>query len=70
MRGVKAKWVMLLVLPFCLFCVLPCSAQEVRYPIPCYEGEELTEVREWEKTWVGKRIDGTNIDQVAHVAFR
>jgi hypothetical protein len=65
MRGVKAKWAMLLVLPLCLFWVLPCNAQEVRYPIPCYEGEDLTEVREWEKTWVGQRIDGTNIDQVA-----
>ena len=31
---------------------------------PCYQGEELAKVREWEKTWVGKRIDGTNCDQL------
>jgi hypothetical protein len=30
-----------------------------------YTPEELTAVREWEKTWVGKKIDHTNIDQVA-----
>jgi hypothetical protein len=37
----------------------------VRYPIPAYEGEELAKVREWEKTWVGKKIDASNVDQVA-----
>ncbi len=30
-----------------------------------YTAEELAKVREWEKTWVGKKIDKTNIDQVA-----
>ena len=30
-----------------------------------YSGEELAKVRAWEKTWVGKTIDKTNIDQVA-----
>lgn len=43
---------------------LPSQAKEVRYPVPCYEGEELAKVREWEKTWVGKKIDPTNIDGV------
>jgi hypothetical protein len=37
----------------------------VRFPIPSYEGEELEKVREWEKTWAGKEVDYTNVDQVA-----
>ena len=40
------------------------NPQEIRYPIPCYEGEELQKVREWEKTWVGKKINHLNVDQV------
>jgi len=39
-------------------------SEEVRYPIPCYEGKDLEKVREWEKTWVGKRIDSSNVDEV------
>jgi hypothetical protein len=39
-------------------------SEEIRYPIPCYEGKELEKVRQWEKTWVGKKIDSTNIDEV------
>jgi len=30
-----------------------------------YTAEELAKVRAWEKTWVGKKIDQSNIDQVA-----
>ncbi len=30
-----------------------------------YTDEELKEVRTWEKTWAGKRIDKSNIDKVA-----
>ena len=30
-----------------------------------YTDQELAKVREWEKTWVGKKIDNTNVDQVA-----
>ena len=37
---------------------------EVQYPLPCYEGQELERVRTWEKEWVGKRIDSTNLGQV------
>ena len=40
-------------------------AEEVQGFGPCYTPEELAKVREWEKTWVGKKIDMTNIDQVA-----
>jgi len=38
-------------------------AQEVKYPILCYEGEELKKAREWEKIWVGKRISTSNVDE-------
>ncbi len=30
-----------------------------------YTAEELVEVREWEKIWVGKKIDAGNIDQIS-----
>ena len=53
-------WVMV-----CLFLtVSSSSAQGVKFPTPSYEGEELTKVREWEKTWVGKKVSTANIDQV------
>ena len=31
---------------------------------PAFEGEELAKVREWEKTWVGKTVNRSNVDQV------
>jgi len=34
------------------------------WPAACYQGADLEKVREWEKTWVGKRINKDNIDQV------
>jgi hypothetical protein len=42
----------------------PSRAEEVRYPVPSYEGETLERVKQWEKTWAGKKIDPTNIDEV------
>lgn len=36
-------------------------AKELVFPASCYTPEELTLVRAWEKEWVGKRIDSTNI---------
>ena len=54
------SWVMV-----CLFLVVSSSlAQGVKFPTPSYEGEELTKVREWEKTWVGKKVGTADIDQV------
>lgn len=41
------------------------EAAEVEFPVPAYTPEELAKVREWEKTWVGKKIDKSTIDQVA-----
>jgi hypothetical protein len=40
------------------------SALEVKYPVLCYEGAELKKVKEWEKTWAGKRIATANADEV------
>lgn len=34
------------------------------WPVAVYQGADLEKVREWEKTWVGKRINKDNIDQV------
>jgi hypothetical protein len=48
----------------CFLFPLYCAAKEMRYPVPCYEGEELNKVRAWEKKWVGKKIDHTNVDEV------
>ena len=47
-----------------VFPALVC-AEEVQYPVLAYTSEELAKVREWEKTWVGKTVDKSNIDQVA-----
>jgi hypothetical protein len=45
-----------------LFLAVPAAAQEMQQ---AFSDEELARVREWEKTWAGKKIDKTNIDQVA-----
>ncbi len=56
----------LVTLCIAVFAVPICAAAaEVVYPKSCFSEEELQKVREWEKTWVGKKIDKTNIDQVA-----
>jgi hypothetical protein len=31
---------------------------------PCFTGSELEKVKEWEKTWVGKKVNYANVDQV------
>ena len=41
------------------------TAAEITFPVPAYTADELTKVREWEKTWAGKKIDKASIDQVA-----
>jgi hypothetical protein len=50
-----------------LLFLLPASrlfATDVRYPTPCYEGAELEKVRQWEKSWVGKKITSADVDRV------
>jgi hypothetical protein len=46
------------------FTCVSSRAEDVRYPVPSYEGEALEQVKQWEKTWAGKKIDPTNIDGV------
>jgi hypothetical protein len=41
------------------------QAEEVDFPVSAYMPQELEKVREWEKTWTGKKVDISNIDQVA-----
>ncbi len=43
---------------------VPAPAKEVKFPTPSYEGEDLAKVKEWEKTWVGKKVSTAEIDQV------
>ena len=42
--------------------VLSQTTEEV-FP-PCFNENELAKVREWEKTWVGKKVNAANVDQV------
>ena len=54
---------MISILVLLAFSAVSLSAEEI---IPAaYSSEELAKVRAWEKTWAGKTIDKTNIDQVA-----
>lgn len=46
-------------------CLAVTTEEELKnWPVPMYQGEELAEIREWEKTWGGKKIDQDSIDQV------
>ncbi len=46
-----------------LLCMtVPAAAQDMQ---KAYTDEELAKVREWEKTWAGKKVDKGNVDQVA-----
>ena len=66
----KSKYIIISSCLFCwiilfLFLMEPSAlVAEVKFPTPSYEGEELAEVREWEKTWVGKKVSTANLDQV------
>ncbi len=50
---------------FLMLVSLTVKAAEVQYPVQAYTAEELAQLREWEKKWVGQKIDKSNIDQVA-----
>ena len=63
--------IVMAVVAFSLTIVLSqqCSAvttaeQMANWPVAMYEGEELAKMREWEKTWAGKKINKDNIAQV------
>jgi hypothetical protein len=38
---------------------------ETNFPAPSYTKDELAKVKEWEEQWAGKKVDGSNVDQVA-----
>jgi len=40
------------------------QAEEIRYPVACYDTGELEKVRQWENVWSGKKINGETIDNV------
>ena len=47
------------------YCSAVTTAEELKnWPEPMYQGEELKKVREWEKTWAGKKINQDNIAQL------
>lgn len=52
------------VLLFLTAWAIPSPAEEVTYPIPAYTQSELEKVRDWEKTWGGKKITPENISEV------
>jgi hypothetical protein len=70
-RPALRKTAMLLLHTFCVAIVAAGSfaedlqkGSELQYPIPCYEGDALEEVRQWEEHWAGKKINKGNADQV------
>ncbi|MCX5887349.1 MAG: DUF1329 domain-containing protein [Proteobacteria bacterium] len=59
----KVGYFVLTVLLLSLSVPVLCETPEEVIP-PCFTGSELEKVREWEKTWVGKKVNGANVDQV------
>ena len=39
-------------------------AADLNFPAAIYQGDELAKVREWEKSFAGKKINAANVDQV------
>jgi hypothetical protein len=64
LQGIKKIAPVIIALTLIMLPVLAAAA-EVKFPVPAYTQDELAKVREWEKTWAGKKIDKTNVDQVA-----
>jgi hypothetical protein len=63
-RSIKQGAAILITVAILFFPVI-LSAEEVIFPVSAYSPEELAKVRTWEKTWAGKKIDKSNIDEVA-----
>ena len=61
-NSVSAGLLVLVILAFSF--PMLCQAGEVTYPTFSYNDQELAKVREWEKTWVGKKVTTETIDQV------
>ncbi|MEI6125906.1 MAG: DUF1329 domain-containing protein [Pseudomonadota bacterium] len=64
-KGLTQKTIGTLTALALLLMILPVMAQAQIMGPSTYTAEELAKVREWEKTWAGKKIDKSNIDQVA-----
>jgi hypothetical protein len=49
-----------------LFMLVPdvVLAADLNFPAAIYQGDELSKVREWEKSFAGKKINAANVDQV------
>lgn len=64
---VKQRWSILFTtaVAVVLLTAFTAVAGEVVFPVAAYTPEELAQVREWEKAWVGKKITKDSIDQVA-----
>jgi len=61
----NTKRIIIIALMSILYFIPLAASAEVVYPVPSYDNEALTKLREWEKNWAGKKIDKTNIDQVS-----
>jgi hypothetical protein len=64
----RKRWNQLFGLPLLgafMLCLAPALAGAQEVIGTSYTPDELAKVKDWEKTWVGKKIDKTNIDQVA-----
>jgi len=47
-----------------MFCMAPAIAKDIKYPVYSFDDAELAKVRAWEKQWVGKTIDKSNVESV------
>jgi hypothetical protein len=62
MKTITIKTIAVCACTALLYMAAPAAAQEMQ---KAYTEEELAKVREWEKTWAGKKVDKSNVDQVA-----
>ena len=65
MKKVRCLMFRLWLLGALIFFLAPVHAGANEVIGAAYTPDELAKVKDWEKTWVGKKIDKTNIDQVA-----
>jgi hypothetical protein len=63
--GFVSVFVLALALNTRYCCQASVTEEELKnWPLPCYQGEKLNELRNWERTWAGQRINQDSIDQV------
>ncbi|MCX5898522.1 MAG: outer membrane lipoprotein-sorting protein [Proteobacteria bacterium] len=59
------KHIVIVSLFFCVFLLRDASGASLEVFTSCYSPEELQQVKQWEQTWAGKKINKTTVDQVA-----